>query len=91
MIAGRVLLADDELTFLEATSDLLRAEGHECETAPDAPTGTHACQLLACPRGAQLATAVRETIGVLEETKQRFKSKQLGAHRERLGLLLEHV
>ena len=32
---GRILLADDEPTFLNATADLLRREGFECETVPD--------------------------------------------------------
>lgn len=35
MTAGRILLADDEPTFLEATADLLRAEGFECVTVRD--------------------------------------------------------
>ncbi len=34
---GRILLADDEPTFLNATADFLRDEGYECDTAPDAP------------------------------------------------------
>jgi hypothetical protein len=50
----------------------------------------HPCQLLNCPRGAQLQEAVRETIRVLEETKSSFKSKALGELRQRLELLLEH-
>lgn len=49
------------------------------------------CQLMNCPRGAQLQQAVRETIEVLEQTKSAFKSKQLGELRHRLELLLEHV
>ena len=32
---GRILLADDEETFLNSTADLLRREGYECETATD--------------------------------------------------------
>jgi DNA-binding response OmpR family regulator len=54
------------------------------------PVGQHACQLLNCPRGAQLQEAVRETIRVLEQTKGAFKSKTLGELRQRLELLLEH-
>jgi DNA-binding response OmpR family regulator len=38
MTRGRILLADDEETFLHATADLLRREGYECETVPDAPS-----------------------------------------------------
>jgi DNA-binding NtrC family response regulator len=53
--------------------------------------GAHPCQLMNCPRGAQLQTAVRDTIAVLEETRSSFKSKQLGDLRQRLELLLEHV
>jgi DNA-binding response OmpR family regulator len=52
---------------------------------------THPCQLMNCPRGAQLLAAVRETIEVLEQTKSAFKSKQLGELRHRLELLLQHV
>lgn len=51
----------------------------------------HPCQLMNCPRGAQLQVAVQETIAVLEETKGSFKSKQLGELRQKLELLLQHV
>lgn len=51
----------------------------------------HPCQLINCPRGAQLQAAVEETIAVLEETKGAFKSKTLGDLRHRLELLLKHV
>jgi CheY-like chemotaxis protein len=55
------------------------------------PVGEHPCQLMNCPRGAQLQAAVVETIRVLEETKSAFKSKALGELRQRLELLLQHV
>jgi len=32
---GRILLADDEPTFLSSTADLLRREGYECDTVAD--------------------------------------------------------
>lgn len=51
----------------------------------------HPCQLLNCPRGAQLQSAVEETIAVLEETKGAFKSKTLGDLRHRLELLVKLV
>jgi len=35
---GRILIADDEETFLVSTSDLLRMEGYECDCVPDAAT-----------------------------------------------------
>lgn len=50
----------------------------------------HACQILNCPRGAQLLEALRETTRVLEETKGAFKSKQLGDLRHTLELVLKH-
>jgi uncharacterized Zn finger protein len=49
------------------------------------------CQLMNCPRGAQLQAAVQETIVVLEETRTAFKSKTLGDLRHKLELLLQHV
>jgi CheY-like chemotaxis protein len=54
-------------------------------------TEQHVCQLINCPRGAQLQQAVVETIRVLEETKGSFKSKALGDLREKLELLIQHV
>jgi len=54
------------------------------------PAGAHPCQLINCPRGAQLRQAVEDTIAVLEETKGSFKSKALGDLRARLELLLKH-
>lgn len=35
-ILGRILIADDEETFLLSTADLLRREGYECDCVPDA-------------------------------------------------------
>jgi len=35
---GRILIADDEETFLHSTADLLRREGYECDCARDAAT-----------------------------------------------------
>ncbi len=34
--AGRILVADDEGTFLESTADLLRRDGYDCDCVPDA-------------------------------------------------------
>ena len=36
VVLGRILVADDEETFLHSTADLLRREGYFCDTAPDA-------------------------------------------------------
>jgi CheY-like chemotaxis protein len=52
------------------------------------PVEAHACQLLNCPRGMQLHTALVETVRVLEETKSSFKSKTLGDLRQRLEVML---
>jgi DNA-binding response OmpR family regulator len=35
---GKILIADDEDTFSQATADLLRQEGYHCDCAPDADT-----------------------------------------------------
>lgn len=37
---GKILIADDEETFLHATAELLREEGYECGCAPDAFSAT---------------------------------------------------
>jgi DNA-binding NtrC family response regulator len=37
---ARVLIADDEETFLHSTADLLRREGYQCDTATDAAAAT---------------------------------------------------
>ncbi len=55
------------------------------------PVTSTPCQLMNCPRGAQLQAAVQTTIGVLEETKGAFKSKTLGDLRHQLELLMQHV
>jgi len=36
---GRILIADDEETFLHSTADLLRQQGYECDCVPDTTTG----------------------------------------------------
>jgi CheY-like chemotaxis protein len=54
------------------------------------PVDAHACQIMNCPRGTQLTTAVRQTVEVLEETKHAFKSKQLAELRKQLELLLQY-
>jgi DNA-binding response OmpR family regulator len=38
MTKGRILLADDEPTFVEATAELLRLEDYECDTVADGDT-----------------------------------------------------
>jgi len=35
--SGRVLIADDDETFLQSTADLLRRERYYCDSVPDAP------------------------------------------------------
>ncbi len=37
--SGRILIADDEKTFLQSTADLLRKEGYYCDCVPDSETG----------------------------------------------------
>ncbi|HET9065552.1 MAG TPA: response regulator [Gemmatimonadales bacterium] len=52
------------------------------------PKHAHACQIINCPRGAQLTQAIKETVEILESTKGSFKSKALGDLRHKLELLL---
>lgn len=52
-------------------------------------TAPHACQVLNCPRGAQLRAALRHAIAVLEETKSSFKSRTLAELRQQLEVVLE--
>jgi DNA-binding response OmpR family regulator len=69
------------LTDLEHLGRALAGQSRDTE---------HACQLINCPRGGQLRSAIEETIGVLEATRASFKSKALGDLRHRLELLLRH-
>lgn len=69
------------LTDLEQLGRALAGQSRDSE---------HACQLINCPRGGQLRSAIEETIGVLEATRASFKSKALGDLRHRLELLLRH-
>jgi DNA-binding response OmpR family regulator len=52
------------------------------------PQAAYACQLVNCPRGLQLRAAVEETVRVLEETKNAFRSKTLATVRPQLEVLL---
>ncbi len=54
------------------------------------PVDAHACQIMNCPRGSQLTSAIEHTVEVLEETKHAFKSKQLAELRQKLELLLQY-
>ena len=82
-------------TFLALTLRNVMGSLNDLENLSHALSGQqveqHACQLMNCPRGAQLHAAVQEAIDVLEETKTAFKSKQLADLRKKLELLLEHV
>ncbi len=64
---------------------------HMTRAMNNRPVGETPCQLMNCPRGAQLQSAVMTTIKTLEETKGAFKSQTLGDLRRQLELLLKHV
>ncbi len=49
------------------------------------------CALMHCPRAAAYEEALSETIRVIEQTKEAFKSKQLGELRNRLEALLKQA
>lgn len=46
------------------------------------------CPLVDCARIERLRSAIRETVGVLEETRSAFKSKRLEVMRKKLGEIL---
>ena len=52
------------------------------------PAAAYPCEMVNCPRGLQLRSAVEETIRVLEATKGAFRSRTLARLREQLELLL---
>jgi len=83
-----VFLAMTLRSVMGSLSDLEHL-GNALAGQPDG--NPHPCQLINCPRGAQLQQAVQDTIAVLEETKGMFKSKTLGDLRHRLELVAEHV
>jgi YesN/AraC family two-component response regulator len=58
-------------------------------SSPDTGSQTDACRLLQCPRRDAYDAAIRETLEVIQRTKQSFKSKELGALRIRLEALLK--
>jgi FixJ family two-component response regulator len=41
-VKGRLLLADDEVSFLKSTGELLRDEGYECDCVPDGKSAAEA-------------------------------------------------
>ena len=61
---------------------------HLSETLAADKELTEACHILSCPRHKVLNEALVETIEVLKATKGAFKSKELGALRTKLELLL---
>jgi len=54
-----------------------------CESSPGREEIRY-CPLVDCPRIEVLRSALRETVGVLEETRSAFKSKRLEVMRKRL-------
>jgi CheY-like chemotaxis protein len=63
---------------LKQTMDVLRTG------KMDAEVGNDLCKMIRCPRLTQYERAIREAIGVLEKTKDSFKSKELAALRKAL-------
>jgi FixJ family two-component response regulator len=45
---GRILIADDEISFLKSTADLLRDEGYECDCVQDGPSAARALKENQC-------------------------------------------
>lgn len=68
----------DSLTGLKALT----------EAFADISGEQNVCQLLDCPRAAQLTQALKDAVKVLEKTKRSFKSKDLAGLRQKLEQLL---
>ena len=77
-------------TFIALTMRNIRGALDDLQrlVAPTQALHGDACHLLDCPRPARLLEALKDTIVVLEKTKSAFKSKELGALRERLELVV---
>jgi len=76
-----------ELTFqniLGAMSDLK----HLIMVLAEQEEGKEPCHLFNCPRLYSLADSLIETIGVLEKSKNAFKSKELGEMRQKLEKII---
>ncbi len=72
-----------DLTCANINSALADIKNVSIETASEA-ADSPVCNLLNCPRLAELDNAVYETIEVLEKTKSAFKSKELAKMRKKL-------
>lgn len=77
-------------TFIALTMRNIRGALDDLQrlVAPAHAIHGDACHLLECPRPSRLLGALKDTITVLEKTKSAFKSKELGALRERLEVLV---
>lgn len=62
---------------------------HLTEVLAKASNDQYVCQLLNCPRARVLSEALVETVDVLKKTQTAFKSKELGALRKKLELLIK--
>lgn len=75
-------------TFLDLTLrnilDALLDIKHLTEAISRAGGEQHTCRLLQCPRTETILEALKEAISVLEETKNAFKSRELGELRRKL-------
>lgn len=58
------------------------------ETARADQEGVHLCTLMSCPQGQVYSKTLAHAINVLRETRQRFKSNELGELRESLERIL---
>ena len=77
-----------QLTLRNLIASMLDLRNLTQEINPESQD-TAVCHLLACPRLDELSSAIRHTIKVLHNTKQSFKSKELGALRHQLESFME--
>ena len=84
---GRILFADDEETFLQASCDLLRREGYACDGVPDASA---AMQKLAAKKYDLLIADIKMPGNAELEFEEIVKDETAFRHRElfcTLGLM----
>lgn len=80
-------LATLAINFKTTVDALKVGAGRQGRESADAPPDV--CVLLRCPRRAEYRQAIRDTIDVLQKTKNAFRSRELGELRKRLETLLE--
>ncbi len=83
-LEGRVRLASSLESTTMNLSECYQAVHRLHATLTGAETATDPCRVLKCSRLEALESAVRDAMAVIEQTRNSFKSKELGTLRRRL-------